>query len=308
MTIHSLIENTVLYALGFLDDQEQAAYESALAEASAEVRAHILNEARRMSDLGELLPDEQPRPELRDLAVAAVRAAMREQEVEHRIAQMASAAPASGVVGASEASQRLGGLEADIAGRITPATRRHAQPSLNRSTRVHSVWRAAAIGLGAATIALTVVSMNMRETYDSVKDGVRIAELYDRTGAEFVDSALFDPETRRVTLTGDDLAGTGGSRGQISAVAAVWHNPDWNAARLFVKNFRVEPDSDPYRLVVLDNEGNIVREVAEFRPTGQLQDFEITVNLATESRLAIYQGIQNTADAQPMLRTIGSDI
>lgn len=303
MTIHSLIENTVLYALGFLDEQEQAAYESALDRATPQVRAHILAEARRMSDLGDLLPDEQPRPELRDLAVAAVRAAMREQEVEQRIAGMSHTAPAAGARSQSPAILRH---DTAIAGRITPAARRHAQPALNRSTRVHSVWRAAAIGLGAATIALTVVSMNMRETYDSVKDGIRIAELYDKTGAEFVDSALFDPDTRRVTLTGDDLPGA--SRGQVSAVAAVWHNPDWNAARLFVKNFRVEPESDPYRLVVLDSEGNIVREVAEFRPTGQLQDFEISVNLATESRLAIYRGIRDAADAQPLLRSIGSDI
>lgn len=304
MTIHSLIENTVLYALGFLDEQEQEAYESALDDATPGVRAQVLAEARRMSDLGDLLPDEQPRPELRDLAVAAVRAAMREQEVDERIARMAPAGVQAPAL--ARAAGAAPGLRHEGAGRIPPAPRRHSQPSLNRSTRVHSVWRAAAIGLGAATIALTVVSMNMQETYDSVKDGIRIAELYDRTGAEFVDSALFDPDTRRVTLTGDDLPQA--ARGQVTAVAAVWHNPDWNAARLFVKNFRVEPDSDPYRLVVLDSEGNIVREVAEFRPTGQLQDFEITVNLATESRLAIYQGIRNATDAQPMLRTVGSDI
>ena len=55
------------------------------------------------------------------MVLAAVRAGMREQEVEQRI----------------------------VAGRITPETpapRRYSQPALPRSRRVHPVWRAAAIG------------------------------------------------------------------------------------------------------------------------------------------------------------------
>lgn len=285
MNTQTLIEHTVLYTLGFLDDQEQAQYESALMTASPKVREHVQAEARRMADLGDLLPSDQPDPELRDLVIAAVRAGMREQEVEQRLASAAHAPVA-------------------IAGRITPETnpRRYSQPTLPRVRGVHPVWRAAAIGLAAATIALTVISANVRDLQHTAAEGARIAAFYNQTGAEFVNSTLFDTNTKRVTLTpvSHETAN--------NAVASVWHNPDWGSARLFVKNLRAQAGDEPYRLVVLDADGNIVREVAQFRPTGELQDIGITVNLATESRLAIYQSMREAIDAQPLLLSNASDL
>lgn len=285
MNTQALIEHTVLYTLGFLDDQEQTQYESALMAASPKVREHVQAEARRMADLGDLLPSDQPDPELRDLVIAAVRAGMREQEVEQRLAS----APLA---------------HAAIAGRITPdtSTRRYSQPALPRVRGVHPVWRAAAIGLAGATIALTVISANVRDLQHTAAEGARIAAFYNETGAEFVNSTLFDANTKRVTLSpvSNETAN--------NAVASVWHNPDWGSARLFVKNLRAQAGDEPYRLVVLDAEGNIVREVAQFRPTGELQDIGITVNLATESRLAIYQSMREAIDAQPLLLSNASDL
>lgn len=285
MNTQSLIEQTVLYSLGLLDDQEQASYESTLLAAQPTVRAHVLAEARRMADLGDLLPPDQPSPELRDLVLAAVRAGMREQEVEQRLA----AAP--------------------IAGRITPQStqpaanaRKYSQPTLPRSRGVHPVWRAAAIGLAGATIALTVISSNVRDIQHTAAEGARIAQLYKDTGAEFVNATLFDANTKRVTLT------PASADSPNNAVASVWHNPDWSSARLFVKNLRAQPGDEPYRLVVLDADGNIVREVAEFRPTGEVQDIGININLNTESRLAIYQNMRDTIDAQPLLQGNASDL
>ncbi|MEL6741511.1 MAG: hypothetical protein AAFP26_12720, partial [Planctomycetota bacterium] len=60
-------------------------------------------------------------------------------------------------------------------------------------------------------------------------------------------------------------------------------------ARLFVKNLVSEADAERYRLVVLDDEGNIVREVTSFEGTGKLDDIAVDVNLAVEKRLAIYR-------------------
>lgn len=296
MNTQSLIEHTVLYSLGFLDGPEQAQYESALMAAPPAVRAHVQAEARRMADLGDLLPSDQPAPELRDLVIAAVRAGMREQEVEQRLA--------AGQVGMT--------FGAGVAGRITPesarsvsGSRRYSQPTIPRVRGVHPVWRAAAIGLAGATIALTVISANVRDLQHAAAEGARIAELYKDTGAEFVNAALFDENTKRVTLTpvASNSAGPSGN-----AVASVWHNPDWGSARLFVKNLRPQAGDEPYRLVVLDADGNIVREVAEFRPTGELQDIGITVNLATESRLAIYQSIREAIDTQPVLLSTSPDL
>lgn len=291
MTTQELIEQTVLYSLGLLDEQDHDAYETALAAAEPEVRRRVRAEAARMADLGDLLPDEQPTDELRELVIAAVRAGMREQEVEQRIAQ--------------SNDQNNDAARRHVAGRITPDTqaqRRHGQPALARATRVHWMWRAAAIGLAGATIALTVVSANTRSLHQEAAEGARLAQFYDRAGAQFVDAALFDANTRRVTLV------SASETEPATAVASVWHNPDWANARLFVKNLRPQEDDKPYRLVVLDDQGNIVREVAEIRPNGEVQDFEITVNLATESRLAIYDDIQQTIDKQPLLRTTGQDL
>jgi hypothetical protein len=293
MNTQELIENTVLYSLSLLDEQEQAAYESALLASDPGVRASVRAEALRMADLGDLLPDDQPSAELRDMVVAAVRAGMREQEVEQRIASE-RAAPA------------VGAAPGAVAGRIgpDPARRRHAQPALPRSRRVHPIWRAAAIGLTAATIALTVVSVNIRGTYNAAAEGARIAQLYDTVGAEYVESTLFDPNTRRVTLApvAADPART------TTPVAAVWHNPDWQSARLFVKNLRPQDADQTYRLVVLDEAGNIVREVHQFRSTGELQDIGISVNLATENRLAIYQGVEDAVQRGPLLLTNSADL
>ena len=75
------------------------------------------------------------------------------------------------------------------------------------------------------------------------------------------------------------------------AVAAVWSNPDWDTARLFVKNLASEQNK-PLRLVVLDDDGNIVREIERFTPSGEFQDFDVEVNLSTERRLAIYPAIE----------------
>lgn len=296
MNTQELIEHTVLYALGLLEEPEQNAYESALMAAAPGVRAAVRAEAARMADLGDLLPDEQPGPEVRDMVLAAVRAGMRERENEQRLT-----ARLSGLAGTpKDANARpTTHTAAHTAGRITPE-RRHAQPALARAGRVHWAWRAAAIGLAGATIALTVLSADLRNIQDSANDGARLAHLYGDTGPEFVNSVLFDPNTRHVTLTP--------AAADTSAVASVWHNPDWSSARLFVKNLRPQADDAPYRLVVLDAEGNIVREVTEIRPNGEVQDFSITVNLTTESRLAIYQGIQDSIEAQPLLRSTGSDL
>lgn len=273
MNTQDLIELTTLHALGMLDDDERAAYESALEAASPELRARVLHEARRMADLGDLLPDEQPTPELRELVLAAVRAAMREQEVERRIA----ATP-------------------HIAGRIDPARRATAQPRMPRGTRVHAVWRAAAIGLAAATVALTVVSVNIRGTYRQLDNELLLADLYDRMGAEYVDSMIFDAKSVKVAFSPVDPS--------VTASVAAWTNPDWSSQRLFIKNLKPQPNNEPYRLVVLDAEGNIIREVTQIQTTGEFQNLEININPATESRLAIYRSVEDALE--PVIQTVDS--
>lgn len=271
MNTQDLIELSTLHALGMLEDDERAAYESALESAAPAIRQRVFAEARRMADLGDLLPDEEPSSEMRDMVLAAVRAAMREQEVEQRLATGA------------------------IAGRIQhqPAKRAVSQPSLPRGNRVHAVWRAAAIGLAAATVALTVVAAQNREVYNQLDNELLLSQAYDTMGAEFVKSMIMDENSTRVAFS--SVSNT------ANANAAVWHNADWNTALLFVDNLKPAANAEPYRLVVLDSDGNIVREVTEFVPTGELETFKVKFNPATDARLAIYESIADTLAEQPLL-------
>jgi hypothetical protein len=279
MNTHELIESTMLHALGLLDDAERQAYEAAFAAAPAPVQVRVREEARRMADLGDLIPEAEPSNELRALVLAAVRAAMREQENDVRIAS-ASSAP----------SPVIGRIDASTAPRTQ--TRTTSQPKLSTSPRVSRIWRVAAVGFAAASIALGVITLKMQQTFQQVESRALVASLYDTIGAQYLESTIFDANTQRVALT---------SQNNTSAVAAVWANPDWNTARLFVKNLATENDQ-PYRLVVLDKDDNIVREIQTFSPNGEFQDFDVEVNLATERRLAIYPAmVEDIEKAAPIL-------
>jgi hypothetical protein len=279
MNTHELIESTMLHAMGLLDDAEREAYEAAFDAAPSAVQLRVRDEARRMADLGDLIPEIEPDANLREMVLAAVRAAMREEENETRIAQVAQASP--------------------VIGRIEPAlpssTNRvaaHSQPKLSSSQRVNRFWRVAAVGFAAASIALGVVTVNMLQTFHQAQSRALVASLYDTIGAQYLESTIFDANTQRVALT---------SQTNTTAVAAIWTNPDWKTARLFVKNLASE-NNQPYRLVVLDKDGNIAREIATFSPNGEFQDFDVDVNLATERSLAIYPAMaEDIQNATPVL-------
>jgi len=285
MNTHELIESTMLHALGLLDDTEREAYEAAFEAAPADVQLRVRDDARRMADLGDLVTDAEPSTELRSMVLAAVRAAMREEENESRIAQVAAASPVVGRISADSIS--------------SSAQRATSQPKLSSSPRVNRYWRGAAVGFAAASIALGVITINMQQTFKEAQSRAIVDRLYDTIGAQYLESTIFDANTQRVALT---------SQTNTTAVAAVWANPDWNTARLFVKNLTAETDR-PLRLVVVDDEGNIMREIATFSPTGEFQDFDVDVNLATERKLAIYPAmIEDIQNASPILLSAESSL
>ncbi|MGV6813641.1 MAG: hypothetical protein ACWA5W_01375 [Phycisphaerales bacterium] len=280
MNTHELIESTMLHAMGLLDDAERQAYEAAFAVAPKSVQEQVRLEARRMADLGDLMPETEPSDELRSMVLAAVRAAMREEENEARIAAQSPA-----VVGRIDANT--------IAPNVGQAPRRAtSQPKLSTSTRVSRVWRVAAVGFAAASVALGVITIQMQQTFQMAQSRALVASLYDTIGAQYLESTIFDANTQRVAMT---------SQSETSAVAAVWANPDWKTARLFVNNLSAQ-NAEPYRLVVLDSDGNLVREIATFAPTGEFQDFDVDVNLSKERNLAIFPAsIEDITNADPIL-------
>lgn len=281
MNTHELIESTMLHAMGLLDDAERQAYEAAFAIAPKSVQEQVRLEARRMADLGDLIPETEPSQELRSLVLSAVRAAMREDENESRIADAAADSIKSPAV--------VGRIDANT---VTPSKRATSQPKLSTSSRVNRSWRIAAVGFAAASVALGVITIQMQQTFKMAQSHAVIASLYDTIGAQYLEATIFDANTQRVAMTSED---------NTTAVAAIWANPDWNTARLFVNNLSNQ-SNEPYRLVVLDSEGNLVREVATFMPSGEFQDFDIDVNLANERNLAIFpSSVEDITDANPVL-------
>jgi hypothetical protein len=283
MNTQELIESTMLHTLGLLEDSEIAEYEAAFDAAPESVQLLVREEALRMADFGDLMPSNEPDPAMRELVISAVRAAMREQENELRIASDAPvAAPAA------------------VAGRITHESARRAQPKLSTTPRVHRLWRASTIGFAAATIALSVVWTNNNQTVNQMTPEAFLSQLYQGIGAEFLESTLFDPTTEQVSLVSSD--------GSSKAMAAVWHNESWDSAHLFVKNMKATEDN-PFRLVVLDQDGNVVREVATFASEGELDNFEVRVDLKNDRKLAIYQGMAEAIeDTTPMMSSMDSDL
>lgn len=281
MNTHELIESTMLHALGLLEDAEREAYEAAFSAAPEPIQLRVRDEARRMADLGDLVPEVQPSEEMRSMVLAAVRAAMREEENEARIAH--SSALPNPVIGRIDSNR--------VSARAT------SQPKLSSSPRVHRIWRISAVGFAAASIALGVITIQMQQTFEQAQSRALVANLYDTIGAKYLESTIFDASTQRVALTSLNSS----TDSNTTAVAAVWTNPDWDTARLFVKNLAAENDQ-PFRLVVLDKDGNVFREIATFSPNGEFQDFDVDVNLTTERNLAIYPTMaEDIQNASPLL-------
>jgi anti-sigma-K factor RskA len=286
MNTHELIEYTMLHALGLLEDGERQAYEAAFDAAPTSVQKRVREEARRMADLGDLIPEVEPNTELRDVVLAAVRAAIREDENELRIAQENAAG-------------------SPVVGRIDPSTaspsRVTSQPRLSKSPRVNRLWRVAGIGFAAASIAMGAVMINIQQTLQEANRNGFVNSFYDEIGARYLDDTIFNENTQRVILVSTDASNT--SR------ASVIHNPDWDSALLVVKNLANEQNR-PLRLVVLDENDNIVEVVKTFTPSGERENFEIEMNMSTSRKLAIYPEVEQEIldEIEPMYVSIDSSL
>jgi len=85
-----MVKLSMLHALGLLDDDEREAFEEAFNNAPKDVQALVVNEANRMSDLGDLLPHSEPNPHIRALVVEATRAAIREGSTSFQDAKLSA--------------------------------------------------------------------------------------------------------------------------------------------------------------------------------------------------------------------------
>lgn len=248
MNTHELIELAVLDALGILEQSESDEFETAFAEAAPGVQAQVRAEQARLTDIEHLLPDDQPRPELRDLVLSAVRAA-------------------------------IGAEREPVAGRISPVTRRApAQPRLKQAPRVSPGWRAAAIALTAVVVSMFVFNSQTRDIFSEAEQLARADGFYDTIGSKFVDELLTDHSTTRLAFTPVSETVT-----DSPPRAAAWYHEKMNGqSQLFISNLQNE-ESEYFRVALIDDQGNL-QELTTFQNSGQLKGIEIKVDLNTNDK------------------------
>jgi hypothetical protein len=161
-------------------------------------------------------------------------------------------------------------------------------PRLSRGPRVSWVWRAATIGLTVAVAVLGVALTQYQMDFNRLENNIRMAQLEELIGVEHFDDVMFDKRTRRAILDPVDPASP--------AIAAVVHNPDRSTARLYHKNVGADLGAGTFRLVVLDENDNVVREVATFASEGRRDGIDVQVDLLHENRLGLLQVSQNQDD------------
>ncbi|MCX5691882.1 MAG: hypothetical protein NTV94_19170 [Planctomycetota bacterium] len=222
MKLQHLLENAHLDALGMLDADEQSQFNKAFASAPPAVRAQIRGEQARVADMGDLLPDVTPSPQLRDRVLAAISAEM--------LAESAGSTQGSDLY------------------------------DLRAPSRVSRKWRTAAVGLIGACGVLAVAFINVLAINTQIKKTMAVNDLPKEVtrglGSEHTVDVLFSQASRR-----DFFEVVDDSSGAIAGVASVLHNPAWDHAVVAFKDLPQLAGKE-YHLVTVDHDGQISEEIA----------------------------------------------
>jgi hypothetical protein len=170
MTVHQLIELSILDAMALLDEDERLQFESAFRAAPPAIQAHVRREQTRLAQIESLLPQVEPPAGLRALVIEAVRAHI-------------MASPAT-----DDAMERL----------VLP---------ISGTQQVSPIWRAGALGAMAAAILLGITTFIFKSQNEMMADRLQSGSLVDQLtvqfGPKFVRDVLFNPDTQRVILTAE---------------------------------------------------------------------------------------------------------
>lgn len=267
MTIRELLEHAHMDALGLLDDEDRAAFDAAFRAAPPALREQVRAEQARMARMESTLPRVTPDASLRDRVVMAV---------EHAITEQAISGAMSGSMGGD------------------------AGVSDFRASRRLLAWRSGAIAMACAAVilggAFVKVMVDNSEMSRVQGDNATLTALLVGFGNGPMRDALFNGSTQRSIF--EPSIGDGAIQSRRQAV--LFHNPDWTNMRLFTQLPATE-GNHTYRLVVLDEEGQIIDELTEFSSSGQLASVEVKATLAVGTRVAI-------ASAMPGVRATTASI
>jgi hypothetical protein len=304
MTLKDLLETAQLDALGLLDDDEAAAFDRAFRAAPQAIQARLREAQARVASSDALLADVVAPASLRPKVLGGVYAAMRAEAISQKAGVNAAPVNAPGAVvgtiGAApsaadvpDSALTLSSVGLAQSGRATVS---HA-PSAGeledrmdvsgRRRRVSPAWRAASLAL---LMACVVLGGSLVKVYSDSEQAMR--SLTDQRSQEsflalFGNSTqmrdvLFSANLRRVLFTPED--GVAEAQG---VDATLFVHPDWSNSRLFVRGLQVSPTVS-YRLVILNADDSIKRELGEVRTGSMLDTQQFDVSAAAPgTRLAI---------------------
>ena len=258
MTPGELYDAAELDALGLLEASELARFERSLASAPASIRREIRALQDRIAVNRSILPAAEPSAGLKERVVESWRRAVSEGDAVRR----------------HEAAQAVHGLAGREMDSLEAAT---------RGRRVSPLWRVAALGCATAALVFGATTLQLRgdfeRLYTASKDESVLSEMIRAYGTAQMQAALFDQGTARVVFTAD-----AGFEGKVALLASA----DRTSARLFALNLPGD-ESSTYRLAEVDEQGNVVRELAEFASTGALhtQDVRLAARADTGSAVRL---------------------
>jgi len=263
LDFQELIEHAVLDSMGLLDEPERARFELAFRAAPSAVQAQVRAEQTRLAHIDAILPDVAPPAGLRSAVLEAIR---REQEA----------------------------MRAQEARDLQPV------PTMLRAGRVSPLWRAASLGLLAASLLLGFATFYLvgqsERTMNELKNQAFLTSLGQQLGPGFVRDVLFSRDTSHVVL-----ASNANTHGQ----AAMFINPEWKTAKFFT-NSMASPEGKNFRIAVLDEKGQVVRVLKEFSSRGGLERLEIDMTKNVTGDIAVLVANATGADTIVCKGTIPS--
>lgn len=169
-----------------------------------------------------------------------------------------------------------------------------AAPTMVKSRGVSPVWRAASLGLAAAAVVLGVTTFEWKRQYARMEATISqeklLTSLQESLGATYVKDVLFSNDTRRVLIR----PVAEGFKGE----ASLFLNPEWKTAKFFSDSIST-PESQPYRLALIDEKDQVIQVLARISPDGRLFSSDVTLAANTKGQIAIIA--TPTPDAPPVI-------
>ncbi|MBL8877231.1 MAG: hypothetical protein JNM86_15675 [Phycisphaerae bacterium] len=270
MNTQELFEAAQLDALGLLDEREQAEFEAAFAGASPAIRAQLRDEQARFAKPDRFRLSAEPPVELRARVLGAIKAEIAE------------------VAGSARSRLHLAGREL---------------PTVHPVRRVSSAWRVATLACATAAVVLAILvqqqNAQMQRLANVNMSDATLNELLGVVGPSDLTDVLLSASSKKVPFTA--------AQPDFKGEASVFYNPSKQTARLLCRNIVTQP-GETVRLVVLDEDGRVASQIAEFDSQGEIISKSVSMSGYNPKQLALYVTARGVDAAKGHLAMITTNI